>query len=181
MRARQLPLAALAAAALLAGCGDDDGSGETPTTAAAPATQQAPATTTGPVASIPDATPPPPPTVTDIPTSTVPPPPTTTPTPQEEQGGGGEQAIRVPAVFELRGGRLTPPQITVPARLAVELRVSSDAAHTVALATPEPHTLEVAAGATEVVRIPGLRAGSYAITVDGEDAGELVVGGEAGP
>ncbi|HST42893.1 MAG TPA: hypothetical protein VLK58_25440 [Conexibacter sp.] len=179
MRARQIPLAALAAAALLAGCGDDDGG--TPTTAAVQATQQPPATTTGPVASIPDATPPPPPTVTDVPTSTVPPPPTTTPTPQEQQGGGGEEAIRVPAVFAIAAGRLTPPQITVPARLAIELSVSSDAAHTVELMAPGARPLEVAAGATASQRMPGLRAGSYTITVDGQEAGELVVGGEAGP
>ncbi|MDW5598904.1 hypothetical protein VSS74_31385 [Conexibacter stalactiti] len=179
MRARQISLATLAAAALIAGCGDDDGGSST--TAAVQTTQPPPATTTGPVASTPDATPPPPPTVTDIPTSTVPSPPTTTPTPQEEQGGGGEQAIRVPAVFALRGGRLTPPRITVPARLAIELSVSSDAAHAVELMTPEPQTLEVAAGATESLRMPGLRAGSYTITVDGQEAGELIVGGEAGP
>lgn len=181
MRARQITLAALAAGALLAGCGGDDGGGS-PASVGAPTTEPPTATSTAPVASIPDASPPAPPTVTDVPTSTVPPPPTTTPTPAEQQGGGGEEAIRVPAIFTVRDGRLTPPSIMVPARLAVELTVAADgAARTVVLETPEPRTLELAAGATEVVRMPGLRAGSYTLTVDGSAAGELVVGGEAGP
>jgi hypothetical protein len=170
--------------ALATGCGGDGGASTTTTQAAQPTTQQPPSTMTGPVASTPDATPPPPPTATDaIPTSTVPSPPTnTTPTPQEQQGGGGEQAIRVPAAFVIRGGALTPPQITVPPRLAIELSVRSDGQpHTVVLRTPRPKTLRVQANAKDSVRMPGLRAGSYAITLDGSSAGELVVGGEAGP
>ncbi|MDO8209766.1 hypothetical protein [Conexibacter sp. CPCC 206217] len=138
---------------------------------------------TGPVASTPDATPPPPPTVTDIPTSTTPPPPSnTTPTPQEEQGGGGEESIRVPAAFAIRGGALTPPQVTVPPRLAVELSVQSDGqAHTIVLRTPESQTLRLEAGTTGSVRMPGLRAGTYEITLDGRAAGQLIAGGEVGP
>jgi len=185
MRARQIPLAALAAAALAAGaagCGDDDGG--TVTTAAAQQTQPPPAATE-PTASAPDATPPAPPTATseqEIPTSTVPPPPATTPTPAEEQGGGGEEAVRVPATYVIRDGRLTPPTISVPPRLAIELTVVSDGApHVLVLRTPQARTLRVEAGARASLRMPGLRAGSYALTLDGKPAGELIAGGEVGP
>lgn len=183
MRARQIPLAALAAAAFAAGaagCGDDDG-GST-TTAAVQETQPPPASTE-PTASAPDATPPAPPTATDAnPTSTVPPPPQTTPTPAEEQGGGGEEAVRVPATFVIVDGRLTPPTISVPPRLAIELSLRSDgAAHVLVLRSPQPQTLRVEAGGQASVRMPGLRAGSYDITLDGKPAGELIAGGEVGP
>ncbi len=180
MRARQLPLAALAAAALVAGCGDDDG--DAGSTAAVQQTQAPPAATE-PTASAPDATPPAPPTATDaIPTTTVPAPPRTTPTPAEEQGGGGEEAVRVPATFVVQGGRLTPPTISVPPRLAIELSLrADDAAHVLVLRTPQPQTLRVEAGGTASLRMPGLRAGSYEITLDGRAAGELIAGGEVGP
>jgi hypothetical protein len=190
MRARLtqtfLVVAVLAVGVVVSACGSDDGAPDTgaATSQAVPPTTQppAPATMTGPVASTPDGSPPPPPTVTDIPTSTVPPPAATTPTPEEEQGGGGEESIRVPAAFAIRGGALTPPQVTVPPRLAVELSVSSDEQpHTVVLRTPDPRTLEVEAGGRASVRMPGLRAGSYTIAIDGRAAGELVVGGEVGP
>ncbi|MDO8185952.1 hypothetical protein Q5424_05680 [Conexibacter sp. JD483] len=182
MRARQLPLAAIAAAALAAGaagCGDDDGAA---TTAAAEQTQ-APPSATEPTASAPDATPPAPPTATDaVPTTTVPNPPSTTPTRAEEQGGGGEEAVRVPATFVIRSGRLTPPTISVPPRLAIELTLrGDDAAHVLVLRAPQPRTLRVAAGGQASLRMPGLRAGSYDITLDGRPAGELIAGGEVGP
>lgn len=191
MRARQtrtsLVAVVLTIGALAAqGCGSDDGATATTTSAVSDtqATQPAPpTTTTGPVASTPDATPPAPPTVTDIPTSTTPAPPSnTTPTPEEEQGGGGEESIRVPAAFAIRGGALTPPQVTVPPRLAVELSVRSDGQpHTIVLRTPEPQTLRLEAGTTGSVRMPGLRAGTYEITLDGRPAGQLIAGGEVGP
>lgn len=147
-----------------------------------------PGASTNPTASAPDATAPP----TDAtqpgtaPTTT---PPATTTTPTETQpsgdtGGGGEQQVRVPASFVVTpSGRLTPPTITVPPFLAVEISIRSDdgRAHTLVLQTPEAHTLQVAAGRRAAVRIPGLRAGRYAVTLDGRRAGALVAGGEVGP
>lgn len=146
--------------------------------------------TTNPTASAPDATAPP----TDAtqpgtaPTTT-PPATTTTQTPTETQPsgdatGGGEQSVRVPASFVVtRSGRLTPPTITVPPFLAVEISIRSDDGrpHTLVLRTLAPHTLQVAAGKRAAVRIAGLRAGRYAVTLDGRRAGTLVAGGEVGP
>ena len=88
----------------------------------------------------------------------------------------------MPAAFTIRGGALTPPQVTVPPRLAIELSVQADGqSHTLVLDAPQPQTLRVAPNGRASLRMPGLRAGSYPITLDGRDAGELVVGGEVGP
>jgi len=99
-------------------------------------------------------------------------------------GGGGEEAVRVPAAFTVTAhGRLKPRTITVPAFLAVEisLRSKDRRAHTLALRGPVPHALRVAAGKRAAMRIPGLRAGRYAVLLDGRRAGALVAGGEVGP
>jgi len=144
----------------------------------------------GPTASAPEATAPPA-DATQPGTTAVTPPPTTPTetTPADESGGGpdaggGEQAVRVPATFTVTaGGRLTPPAITVPAFLAVELSlVAQDGRpHTLVLRTTPPRTLHAAAGARAAVRIPGLRAGRYPVLLDGRRAGALVAGGEVGP
>lgn len=148
-----------------------------------------PGASTNPTASAPDATAPP----TDAtqpgtaPTTTPPATTTTPPTqtqPSGDSGAGGEQQIRVPASFVVtRSGRLTPPAITVPPFLAVEISIRSDdgRAHALVLQTPAPHTLQVAAGKRTAVRIAGLRAGRYPVTLDGHRAGALVAGGEVGP
>jgi hypothetical protein len=109
---------------------------------------------------------------------------TRTQPPSDTKAAGGSQPVRVPASFTATGGgRLTPPTITVPPFLAVEisLRSADGSAHTLVVKTPAPHTLQVAAGARAQVRIAGLRAGSYAVLLDGRRAGALAVGGDAGP
>jgi hypothetical protein len=149
-----------------------------------------PGASTNPTASAPDATAPP----TDATQpgtapATAPPATTTTPAQTEPAGGAGgsgedEQAVRVPASFVVtQSGRLTPPTITVPPFLAVEISIRSDDGrpHTLVLQTTQPHTLQVAAGRRAAVRIAGLRAGRYAVTLDGRRAGALVAGGEVGP
>ncbi|HEV7772815.1 MAG TPA: hypothetical protein VGO48_05950 [Conexibacter sp.] len=144
--------------------------------------------TTNPTASAPDATAPPTnATQPGTAPTTTPPATTTAPTetqPSGDTGGGGEQQVRVPASFVVtQSGRLTPPTITVPPFLAVEISIRSDdgRAHVLVLQTPQPHTLQVAAGKRAAVRIAGLRAGRYPVTLDGSRAGALVAGGEVGP
>lgn len=141
--------------------------------------------TSQPTASAPEATTPPP-DATQPGTGPVTTPTTTTPAQTQPSGdaGGEEQAVRVPASFVVApGARLTPRTITVPPFLAVEISVRSDDGrpHRLVLETPVPHALEVAAGARAAVRIPGLRAGRYRVTLDGRPAGALVAGGEVGP
>lgn len=142
---------------------------------------------TDPTASAPDATAPPADaTQPGTAPATAPPATTTAPrtTTTETQPAGGEQSVRVPASYVVTpAGRLTPPTITVPPFLAVEISIRSDdgRAHALVLQTPQPHTLQVAAGERAAVRIPGLRAGRYPVTLDGRRAGALVAGGEVGP
>ena len=103
---------------------------------------------------------------------------------QTEPADGGEQQVRVPASFVVApGGRLTPSTITVPPFLAVEISIRADDGrpHTLVLRTTPPHTLRVAAGGRAAVRIRGLRAGRYPVTLDGRRAGALLAGGEVGP
>jgi len=143
-----------------------------------------------PTASAPEATAPPT-DATQPGTTAVTPPPTTTAQPRTRaqteppgDGGGGEQAVRVPASFVVApGGRLTPPTITVPPFLAVELslRAGDGRPHRLVVQTTPPHTLRVAAGQRAAIRIHGLRAGRYPVTLDGRRAGALVAGGEVGP
>ncbi len=54
-------------------------------------------------------------------------------------------------------------------------------AHRLVIRTPTPHVLMVPAGGHASVLIPGLRAGQYPITVDGNQRGALLIGGEPGP
>jgi len=181
MRRHLTPLLPLAAvAAIAAGCGDDDA-----TTGGTSPTGPTPAVTgDGPVASTPSATAPP----TD---ATAPPPQTTTTPPadgRDDEGGGSaepprDEPVRVPATFEIADGRLAPPAITVPPFLAIEVSVAnpSGGEAVVVVRTPRPVTLTVPAGARAAARVPGQRAGVYEVTVDGRAAGQLVVGGEAGP
>ena len=147
-----------------------------------------PGASTNPTASAPDATAPPT-DATQPGTAPATPPPATTTAPAETQpsgdaDSGGEQQVRVPASFVVtQSGRLTPQTITVPPFLAVEISIRSDdgRSHTLVLQTPQPHTLQVAAGKRAAVRIAGLRAGRYPVTLDGGHAGALVAGGEVGP
>ncbi len=101
-------------------------------------------------------------------------------------GGSDAGSInaRVPADFHLTlDGRLLPGTISIPAFLAVALSVSSADVrpHTLLVRTPSPHTLSLAPHGHASLRIAGLKAGSYAVQVDGRARATLVIGGEPGP
>ncbi len=97
---------------------------------------------------------------------------------------GGSINARVPADFHLTlDGRLLPGTISIPAFLAVALSVSSADVrpHTLLVRTPSPHTLSLMPHGHASLRIAGLKAGSYAVQVDGRARATLVIGGEPGP
>lgn len=100
-------------------------------------------------------------------------------------GAGDEQGIRVPATFTFHGASATPPQISVPAFLAIELTiVSGDGrAHAVTLmAGGHRYALAAPPHGRAQVRIPGQRAGTYRLMQPGGSvAGTLLIGGEPGP
>jgi hypothetical protein len=88
--------------------------------------------------------------------------------------------VRVPARFTiLANGTVSPPTVTIPAHLPVELIVvSNGGAHRTALRTM---TLTVPAhGQTEKL-LDGLKTGSYPLVVDGAPKAVLTIGGEPGP
>ncbi len=178
---RRLLALGLPAALALAACGGSSApASSTPT--AGSATTAATVTTAPPVAS-------------GAPASTATAPGATT-TPGVGYGGsstattgtrraaGGAQQVRLPATFRVEpGGVLSPPSVSSPAFLAIELTVvSADGRrHRIVLATPKPHRLAVPAGGRASALIAGLRAGHYVIDVDGAPRGALDVGGEPGP
>jgi hypothetical protein len=200
-RSTLLVALALAGASTAAvGCGGDDGPTsatvvQEPTTAVAPAT--------GPDATVPTTTTATPtttgtsPATTDTtPTATtgVPPGGVTTTAPEtggapaggeEGQGGAGdEEAVRVPVALTTDGGALSPTIVTVPAFLAIELRVTAKGgAEKLTITAPGGGTLAVAAGQTATKRLSGLKPGDYAVTTPGGGKATLHVvrGGDPGP
>ncbi len=173
-----------ALAAVVAGCG-----GSSPSTTA-PASV---ATATNPVARAPDAPQPPPdatqpgtgPITTDdngVTVSSTTAKPTTTPS--SGAANGGSEPVRTPAAFTIKGGKLVPPGITVPPFIAIHVTVvgTDGAAHKLVLQVPPAaRTLTIPPHGRASLRLAGLRAGSYGITLDGRVAGGIVVGGDGGP
>lgn len=92
--------------------------------------------------------------------------------------------MRVPATYLIKPGRrLAPPQISVPALLAVQVTlIDRDGhAHQVVLKTLHQHVLSVPAGGHVSLLLPGMKAGRFPLELDGHAAGVLVIGGEPGP
>ncbi|MGO9889314.1 MAG: hypothetical protein ACLP0L_15560 [Solirubrobacteraceae bacterium] len=83
----------------------------------------------------------------------------------------------------MSGGSLSPPTITAPAHIPVQVTVVSGdgRSHRVLLQTPRPHALAVAAHGHATVLIADLPLGRYALDVDGTPRGALVIGGAPGP
>ncbi len=87
----------------------------------------------------------------------------------------------VPAVFTVAaGGAVSPPTVSVPAAVPVEVTVVSrdGRAHTAML---KGHSLKVPAGGRASVLISGLAPGIYPLALDGTNRGALVIGGQPGP
>lgn len=96
----------------------------------------------------------------------------------------GSVNVRVPATFVVRpGGKLSPPQISIPDKLAVQVTVVSGdgRSHRVVVMTPSQKTLSVPAHGRVAVLISGLKVGRYPIELDGTMAGLLVTGAQPGP
>ena len=175
MRARRAARVALLAV-LLAGCGGDREPRATPpsdtgTATSAPSAPSAPATDTSTEPEI----------TTTVPTGSVPGPPgaPTTKKPSEPDAGD-EEAIRVPASFRIRRGRITPPRVAVPAFLSIELVIANgdSASHRVSF---RGRTLTVAGGDTRSTVFEGLRKGTYPVVVAGGGRAAVVTGAEGGP
>jgi hypothetical protein len=147
----------------VAGCGDDETVTTTPTPEATAVVTEEP-------------TPTPTPTETPTPTATEQPP------PEEQEGGAGdEEEARVPARFVVSRSGVEPPQISVPAFLAIELIVVNQHPEEIVARLEGAEPLPVASGETRSLRLDGRRAGRYPIRFGPAGDALLVTGAEVGP
>jgi hypothetical protein len=156
----------LLAAAALSGCGGDE-----QTTAAPAPTPTPPAAATEAPTATPTATPSP--TATDAPTPA---------NPEDQPGGAGdEQEARVPIELTLTSGGITPPQVSVPGFLALELIVHNKLPAEVVVRLEGATPITVAPGETARARLEGRRPGRYPIDAGGAGKAVLITGVDPGP
>ncbi|HXD64247.1 MAG TPA: hypothetical protein VNV17_06510 [Solirubrobacteraceae bacterium] len=81
------------------------------------------------------------------------------------------------------GGDISPPVVSVPSGVGVELHVTNrgSAAATVVLSVPTHPRVHLAAGASGKLETGGLKDGTYRITVNGTPRGQLMIGAQGGP
>jgi hypothetical protein len=121
-------------------------------------------------------------TPTSTPTDTPTPTPTEQPAPEEQEGGAGdEEAARVPARFVVSETGVQPPQVSIPAFLAIELIVVNRHTEEIVARLQGAAPLPVAAGETRRVRLDGRRPGRYPIGFGPAGDALLVTGAEVGP
>jgi hypothetical protein len=123
-------------------------------------------------------------TETPTPTATETPTPTATeqPPPEEQEGGAGdEEEARVPARFVVSATGIEPPQISIPAFLAIELIVVNRHSEEIVARLQGAEPLPVASGETRSVRLDGRRPGRYPISFGPAGDALLVTGAEVGP
>jgi hypothetical protein len=80
-------------------------------------------------------------------------------------------------------GDLSPPSVSVPSGVGLELHLTNhgSAARTVVLAVPGRPTARLAPGGSGGLEAAGQRAGTYSILVDGTPRGQLTSGAQGGP
>jgi hypothetical protein len=149
-------------AAAFAGCGDDETvSAPTPEPEATAVVTETPT-----------------PTATESPTPTA----TEQPAPEEQEGGAGDEAeIRVPARFAVGPDGIDPPQVSVPAFLAIELIVDNRLERPVVVRMEGEEPLTVGPGEEAQARLAGRRKGRYVVNFLSVGQALLVTGAEPGP
>jgi hypothetical protein len=80
-------------------------------------------------------------------------------------------------------GGVSPPAVSVPSGVGVELRVTNhgSAPDTVALSVPSHPSVKVAPGVSATLQTAGLKGGTYRILVNGTPRGQLLIGAQGGP
>jgi hypothetical protein len=146
--------------AVVAGCGDEEVSTPSPTPEATAVVTETP---------------------TPTPTATASPTPTATEQPPPEPDEGDEEEARVPARFVVSRSGVEPPQISVPAFLAIELIVVNQHPEEIVARIEGAEPLPVASGETRSLRLDGRRAGRYPISFGPAGDALLVTGAEVGP
>jgi hypothetical protein len=178
-----------------AGCGDDSKRTATVVDEQPKVTSESPSSVPSTVTATTPAAPPASTATTTVPTATTGVPSGGEPAPdanggtpaggeQAPGGAGDEEAARVPASFTLSDATISPPQITVPAFLAIDLALSAKGGdQAVTIAAPGVGRIDVAAGGTARKQLPGLKPGDYAVTTaaGGKATLHVVSGGDPGP
>jgi uncharacterized cupredoxin-like copper-binding protein len=80
-------------------------------------------------------------------------------------------------------GDISPPAVSVPSGVGVELRVTNhgNGAATIVLSVPGHPSAHVAPGASATLETAGLKDGTYRILVNGTPRGQLMIGAQGGP
>ena len=94
------------------------------------------------------------------------------------QGAHVEASVTVSA-----SGDISPPVISVPSGVGVEIHVTNhgSAAATIALSVPGHPSVHVGSGASRTLETGGLKDGTYRILVNGTPRGQLMIGAQGGP
>jgi hypothetical protein len=122
------------------------------------------------------------PTPTATPTGTPTPTATEQPSPEDQAGGAGdEEEARVPARFVVTASGIEPPQVAVPAFLAIELIAVNQTDDHIVVRLEGSDPLPVAAGDTVRARLDGRRKGRYVVDFGSAGRALLVTGAEPGP
>lgn len=98
--------------------------------------------------------------------------------------GGASQGAHVESNLTVAAnGDVSPPVVSVPSGVGVELHVTNhgSGAATVALSVPSHPSVRVAAGASGTLETAGLKDGAYRILVNGTPRGQLMIGAQGGP
>jgi hypothetical protein len=80
-------------------------------------------------------------------------------------------------------GDVSPPVVSVPSGVGVEIHVSNHGtgAATVTLSVPTHPSVHVAPGASGTLETAGLKDGTYRILVNGTPRGQIIAGAQGGP
>lgn len=98
--------------------------------------------------------------------------------------GGASQGAHVESNLTVAAnGDVSPPVVSVPSGVAVELHVTNhgSSAATVALSVPSHPSVHVAPRASGTLETAGLKDGTYRILVNGTPRGQLMIGAQGGP
>jgi hypothetical protein len=124
------------------------------------------------------------PTTTTATTSSRPPEVPTNKAPKHSKPTAPNTNVRIPAAFVIRaGGAVTPPLISAPANVTIELQLhNQDAkAHRLTLSVPHFASISVPAGASKTTDVTGAPKGTYRLLIDGAPQARIVVGAVPGP
>lgn len=127
-------------------------------------------------------------TTTTTSTASAPPEVPKTKTHQHSGEGSGRGGVSSGARVETNvaitaNGDVSPPVLSVPSGVGIEIHVTNhgSAAATVALSVPTHPSVHLAAGTSGKLESVGLKDGTYRILVSGTPRGQLMIGAQGGP